>query len=307
MLLVSIAVIMLSMLATLLFSLDKPVDCPHVAVEKWARAPTDNIYIRHCGGDVIDVEDLKIIVFIDDSRYICSPEDVYSNLNKSFWELGDVITINTNDEWSVNLGSGDSVSLYLVDMDSKQVFRKVEVPVGGGCFSGWVCPGDVYETSPGSYSDIESIFQEERASPENNPENCTHYRIPKEGTKDDPVFTTWEEFVFFIDMNNKYDFILGEPISNVTLNVVYQTHDSSDLNIRLMVFDSYPPVGEWYCENATLPFYKDGWGTYTADLSDRINVTEDLEGLRVRIQASSTAAAASEKELNVDYMAISFT
>jgi FlaG/FlaF family flagellin (archaellin) len=289
-LLIGIVVIVVSMLGTMVFSLDRPVDSPHVAVEKWARAPTDTIYIRHCGGDAIDVDDLKIMVNINGSSYVYSQENVSGCLNKSFWELGDVITINTNDEWSVPLKKGDPVFLHLVDMDSKQVFRQVKVIPGGGSFGGWLPPAQMSD-SAGS-SNITDVIKE-------NDGNHTHYVVPQKNTSE--VAGTGEKFDFGINLAD-YDYRIGEPVSNVKLRLVYETHDNSFLYIQLWVFDAYPFPGQWYVKS---PMNESSSPViYVTNLSDRINTVEDIEGFKVRIEGVGNAA--SSKEINVDYIAVSF-
>jgi FlaG/FlaF family flagellin (archaellin) len=297
-LLTGIAVIMFSMLATMVFSLDGPVDSPHVAVETWARAPTDTISIRHCGGDVIDTDELKIIVSIEGSSYVYSQADLSECLNNSFWELGDVITINTNDKWSVSLTKGSPVYMYLVDTDSKQVFRRVTVIPGGGGSGGWLTPAWVIDDDlDGDNSNFTDILVEGDGS-------YTQYSVAKRNKTDPYSCDTNEEFLFDINMAD-YDYRLDEQVTNVKLKLVYKPHDNSFLGIRLNISDSYPLPGEWYIENGNLTDSND-WNTYVTDLSDRINTAEDVEGLRVRLEAVGNAADAAVKEINVDYIAVSF-
>jgi hypothetical protein len=295
-LLIGIVVIVFGMLATMVFSLDRPVDSPHVAVEKWARAPTDTIYIRHCGGDVIDVDDLKIMVYINGSSYVYSQADVSGCLNKNFWDLGDVITINTNDKWGVPLKKGYPVFLHLVDMGSKQVFRQVEVIPGGGSFGDWLPPARVDENS--GFSNITDVIKE-------NDSKSTTYIVPKKNKDTNFSFDTGEEFDFGINMAD-YDYRIGEPVSNVKLKIVYKTHDQSFLGIKLKIYDAYPSPGEWYYENETMSETNKNWVTYVTNISDHMNTTQDVEGLRVRLEAVGNAAIGAEKELNVDYIAVSF-
>lgn len=298
-LLIGIVVIVFGMLATMVFSLDRPLDIPHVAVEKWARAPTDTIYIRHCGGDVIDVDDLKIMVNINGSSYVYSQENVSGCLNKSLWDLGDVITINTNDKWGVPLKKGDPVFLHLVDMDSKQVFRQAKVIPGGGSFGAWLPPALIDDDS----SNITDVIKE-------NDLKSTTYLVPKKDKINPDSYETGEQFDFGINLVD-YDYRIGEPISNVKLRLVYRAHDNSFLGIRLMVYDAYPSPG-WYPENECMSFKNETTGSthdfliYVTDVSDRINTVEDVEGLKVRLEAVGNAADNAKKEINVDYVAVYF-
>lgn len=290
-LLASIAVIIAGMFSTMVFSLDRPVDSPHVAVEKWARAPTDIIYIRHCGGDVIDTDYMKIIASIDGSSYVYSPDDVFSNLNKSTWDVGDVITINVSDKWGASLTKGDPVYLSLVDMDSKQVFRQAKVIPGGGGSGGWLPPAQVDDSSgPLNSTDVMKEGDGKH----------TNYVVPQKNTPE--VNGTGEVFSFGINMAD-YDYRIDESVSNVTLRFVYSTHDSSFEYIELWIFDAYPSPGQWYMKSSLSETNKLP-KIYVMNLSDRINTVEDVEGLKVRIKGVGNAASA--KEINVDYMAIYF-
>ncbi|HEX2956437.1 MAG TPA: type IV pilin N-terminal domain-containing protein [Chitinispirillaceae bacterium] len=290
-LLTCIAVIVAGVFSTVVFSLDRPVDSPHVVVEKWARAPTDIIYIRHCGGDVVDTDELKIIASIDGSSYEYSPTNVSSSLNKSIWELGDTIAINASDKWGVSLTKGDPVYLHMVDTDSKQVFRKVKVIPGGGSSGGWIPPAQVYENSAGS-SNITDVIKEGDG-------NHTHYLVLKKNTPGEN--DTHELFTFGVNMAD-YDYRLGEPVSNVKLKIVYETHDNSFLYIRLKIFDAYP-LGEWYIEESQMN-ESSSPVVFERDLTSRINTIEDIERLKVKIEAVGNAASA--KEVNIDYIAVSF-
>jgi FlaG/FlaF family flagellin (archaellin) len=290
-LLASIAVIIAGMFSTMVFSLDRPVDSPHVAVEKWARAPTDIIYIRHCGGDVIDTDYMKIIASIDGSSYVYSPDDVFSNLNKSTWDVGDVITINVSDKWGASLTKGDPVYLSLVDMDSKQVFRQAKVIPGGGGSGGWLPPAKVSDSSgPLNTTDIMKEGDGKH----------TNYVVPQKNTPE--VNGTGEVFSFGINMAD-YDYRIDESVSNVTLRFVYSTHDSSFTYIKLWIFDAYPYPGQWYMKSSLSETNKSP-KSYVINLYDCINTVEDIEGLKVRIEGVGNAASA--KEINVDYMAIYF-
>ncbi|KKG08645.1 hypothetical protein EO92_18625 [Methanosarcina sp. 2.H.A.1B.4] len=296
-LLASIAVIIAGMFSTMVFSLDRPVDSPHVAVEKWARAPTDIIYIRHCGGDVIDSDYMKIIASIDGSSYVYSPDDVFSNLNKSTWDVGDVITINVSDKWGASLTKGDPVYLSLIDMDSKQVFRQAKVIPGGGGSGGWLPPAKVSDSS-GPLNTTDIMKEGDNIS--------TLYKVPKKNKNESYLYdSTGEIFDFGINMAD-YDYRIGEPISNVTLKIVYRAYDQSFLGIKLRIYDSYPSPGVWYYENETMVYDNKVWITYKTDISNRINTVEDVEGLRVKIEAVGNAADNANKEMNVDYVAVYF-
>ena len=109
-------------------SMDKPVDSTHLGVEEWVDAPSDIISLRHAGGEPIDTKDLKINVNIDGKTYVYSSSNISENLGgKSFWELSDVIEINTSKEWGVSVPDEDDLVVKLVDTDSREVLPKCRI------------------------------------------------------------------------------------------------------------------------------------------------------------------------------------
>ncbi len=109
-------------------SMDKPVDSTHLGVEEWVDAPSDIIYLRHAGGEPIDTKDLKINVNIDGKTYVYPSANISANLGgKSFWELSDVIEINTSKEWGVSVPDEDDLVVKLVDTESREVLPKCRI------------------------------------------------------------------------------------------------------------------------------------------------------------------------------------
>jgi FlaG/FlaF family flagellin (archaellin) len=108
--------------------MDKPVDSTHLGVEEWVDAPSDIIYLRHAGGEPIDTKDLKINVNIDGKTYVYPSANISANLGgKSFWELADVIEINTSKEWGVSVPDEDDLVVKLVDTESREVLPKCRI------------------------------------------------------------------------------------------------------------------------------------------------------------------------------------
>ncbi|AKB17022.1 MULTISPECIES: type IV pilin N-terminal domain-containing protein [unclassified Methanosarcina] len=128
MLMTTIAVLILGAIAASILSYGGPADVPHTQVKGWMGAPTDTIYLEHCGGEFIDTESLEIAVNIDGNRHTYSSSQIYVNLgNRSIWELGDKIEINTLGEWGVNINEEDEINVYLIDTPSKEVIHNLQL------------------------------------------------------------------------------------------------------------------------------------------------------------------------------------
>ncbi|MEM2925429.1 MAG: type IV pilin N-terminal domain-containing protein [Methanocellales archaeon] len=89
-LMTSIAVVAFSIVAAFVFSYPINEDTPHVEVQAWAKAPS-TIYLKHVGGDPVDVKNLRIVICINGSISIWNS----SRSSFSTWFLGDIIKINT--------------------------------------------------------------------------------------------------------------------------------------------------------------------------------------------------------------------
>jgi len=127
-LMTTIAVVLLSSIAVSIFSYGGPADVPHTQVKGWMDAPTDTIYLDHCGGEFIDTESLEIVVNINGSQHNYSSSQIYTNLgNRSIWELGDEIEINTSGEWNIDINEGDDINVYLIDTPSKEVIHNLQL------------------------------------------------------------------------------------------------------------------------------------------------------------------------------------
>ena len=127
-LMTTIAVLLLSSIAVFIFSYEGPANVPRTQVKEWMDTQTDTIYLEHSGGEFIETESLEIVANINDNRYTYSSPQIYANLgNRSTWELGDTIEIDTKAEWGVDIVEGDEVNVYLIDTPSKEVIQKLQL------------------------------------------------------------------------------------------------------------------------------------------------------------------------------------
>ena len=79
--------------AFVLSSLDEP-DNVRVDIDHWVDNETDTLYFRHSGGEIVDVEDLELVVYVNGSYETLTSSQF--NYDSDEWALGDVIEINTS-------------------------------------------------------------------------------------------------------------------------------------------------------------------------------------------------------------------
>ena len=111
---ITIAVVAFGLLAVIVLSYRGPADIPHADIEGWVNAGTDTVYFRHGGGELIDVEDLKIMLNLNGTSVELSPADLALIYGKPGWGLGDTIEIDTLDEWGITIGEDDYVGATIV-------------------------------------------------------------------------------------------------------------------------------------------------------------------------------------------------
>lgn len=126
-LLTSIAVILVSSIAIFISTYDGAANVPHTQVREWMNAGTDTIYLEHSGGEFLETEAFEIVVNINEQKYIYSSASIYSNLNRSNWQLGDRIEINTSREWGVDIKDEDEIKVFLIDTPSKRIIQYLTV------------------------------------------------------------------------------------------------------------------------------------------------------------------------------------
>lgn len=128
-LLTGIVVLMIGAMGLFIFSNSQtPSDTPHSDIDCWINTSNDTLYIRHCGGDYIDVGDLDIIVTINGDKRTDTSENISTALGgKNSWKMGDIIEIDTSGIWGIQVNKGDSVEVYIVNKVSKNIIQKISL------------------------------------------------------------------------------------------------------------------------------------------------------------------------------------
>jgi FlaG/FlaF family flagellin (archaellin) len=320
-LLVGIVVIMLSVLGVSVFAQDGPDDVPHTNVQEIMDTSTDTIYLKHNGGEPISTEDAEIIVNINGRKYEYNSSQIYENLgNSSVWKIGDTIEINTMSTWTVNLQNNDRVELFLVDTPSNELIQKSRLTTrfqNEPKFTITLTPmGEITDTSSSAKDESKKGYgkkwQSRIPDGESNPNkeiqkdkenrNCTTYYPPLEGEINTSIY---QEFDFGIKPT-AYGIRPGDTFVNVTLIIVYYTHDASYSNFKLKFYDTDEHGhGEWVYYKEDLPEHNSIFEPEFINLTDYIYTPTDLANFKVRIEAvRDDNQANSEKEIMIDYMGL---
>lgn len=295
-LLIGIVVIMLSVEGAFVFSRGAPDDFPHASLQEWMDTSEDTIYLKHCSGEAISVDELEIVANINGKRYLYDSPEIYENLgNKSHWDLGDVLVINARSEWGLDLKDYDQIDFYIVDTPTKELIQKVRLTTDFRKTPyeiGWITPiGSANDTSEGGSATLADVQKE-------NDSVFTKYMAPqKVGTDTDPAI--YQEFDFGVNPC-MYGYRPGDSLTNVILKIVYRTNDNSHLKIILKFYDT--DVDSWEHSEQTVE-EKNHFNTTYINLTQYVNTTEDLANFKVRLEGVTNAASGT-KEINIDYLGL---
>ena len=308
-LMIGIIVLSFSTIALTVFSDGGAVDPPHTPrTDLLEEIDTGNnkLYITHCGGEAIDLDEIKIIVVADGQQYEFSKsdfEDPEGNEPDDIFTLGDCIVIN--DE---NIKRGVYIDMLLVHTPSQQVLQRTALQRVPGKIPDWITPypyGSVYDSTSG-WSSMELVSE------------IDGHSISTAVT--DSGWTS-QTYSFGVDADE-----MGIPnFSKIQLKIIYETGDSSFEDLKLEV-SSF--------EDLKLEISTDGYNWQQiaskkeGNLKEHHNFevceaenkiytlydptkniayiknTDELEKLMVRFSVRGNAAAESGKEFSVDYVGI---
>lgn len=123
----------LTTVALFVFSRSAPAYIPHVDVQQRVDGASDILYLKHSGGEAVDTRNMLLIVSVDGQKKVLSDTEISGYLGKSYWEAGDVLSIDMYDKWGLRLDSDDCVEVFLVDVGSKKLIQRGSMPMEGLC------------------------------------------------------------------------------------------------------------------------------------------------------------------------------
>ncbi|MCD4704229.1 MAG: type IV pilin, partial [Methanosarcinaceae archaeon] len=140
-LMTALVVVAFSVIAMFVLSYEGPADPPHIDTTSWVDVESDNIYFRHSGGDPIDPDNMRIFINLNGTVFRLSPDDVQNMYSLDTWQLGDIISVNTLQQWGRAISEDSFVSANIVHTSSSSV-------IAGGILLGEEFSGGGYVTSP---------------------------------------------------------------------------------------------------------------------------------------------------------------
>lgn len=294
-LLIGIMVIMLSFEGAFIFARSGPDNLPHASLQEWMDTSEDKIYLRHCTGEPIKIEEMEIAASVNGKRYVSSKAYTGAGSN-GYWELGEELEINTSSEWGLDIKDYDEVDLYLIDTPTKELIQKSRLTTDfrkAPYLAGWITPSGGVEDTSGGAATLADVQRQ-------NDTLWTKYMTPtKDGTETNPAI--YQEFDYGVNPC-MYGFRPGDSLTNVTLKIVYRTNDNSLLKIQLRFYD-VDSASNWFYREITLP-EKNAFTAMYIPLTEYINTTEDLANFTVRLEAVTNANEESGKEVNIDYLGL---
>jgi hypothetical protein len=303
-LLTGVVIIMLSTLGVYVFAMESPDDVPHTRLQAWTNNSENKIYLKQTGGEFLITKDCEILLNSNGKKYDYSSEKIFRGLgNESVWGLGEVLTIDTDSEWGLNIKSDDEIELFLVDSPSKQpiqVFKLTKEDQVRPSLKIWITPkGNITDTS-GGYGELRQVQKNDSVTPEDVLSNmndkdrpCTVYHPSLNHLNS----SEYQEFEF--DINPlEYGVDPDYTFSNVTLKIIYHSHDVATKQIKMEI---YTESRGWEYLAEDLPPQTSTFTAEDYNLTDYIHNAEELMSFRIRIEAWATN---DQKNIYIDYMAL---
>ena len=122
-LLTAIAVIAFSVIAVSVFSYADPQEQVHADIQGWVDVSSDTVYLRHTGGERVDITKTRVLLDINGTRRELSSNELEQIKGSDIWDLGETIKINTSELWSESIGEDDNVALIMLTTDSNLVIK----------------------------------------------------------------------------------------------------------------------------------------------------------------------------------------
>lgn len=323
-LMMSIVVIAFSTIGATVFSdggAVKPEHTPNTDLRENIKYVEDDVYaiqIVHSGGEAIDLKAIEIILNVNGEQLlpyntsnfeVQNPDGTFRIKNSdgtfkvdnpdgpdyinNVFSLGDSIVIYTTEDTitvtgeEIDLKRWDDIDMFFIDEPSQQVIQRAVLQKGSGEFPDWITPypyGSVYD-------------------------NSTNEQLPTELVDgiDDELYTNssikqqeWvsENYTFGIA---EYDLGTSDSLKNVSLMVVYNSHDDSLENMTLSVYNGSAWTMIAYNMDEK-PREDDDPVIY--NITEWVKNTTELEKLIVSFSAIGHASDTSSKIDWVDFVGI---
>jgi len=122
-LMTAIAVLAFSVIAVFVLSYAGSPEKVHADIQGWVDADTNTIYLRHAGGQTIDIPDTRIMLNVNGTMRELSPTEVLILKGSSIWQLGEVVSINVSSLWGDSITPGDHISTTILSVSTNMVIK----------------------------------------------------------------------------------------------------------------------------------------------------------------------------------------
>jgi PKD repeat protein len=122
-LMTAIAVLAFSVIAVFVFSYVGADEGVHVNIGGWVDVDSDTIYIRHTGGEQVDLSKVQVILNLNGTRLDIFPLQLVQLFGDDSWHLGETIMIETDALWNTSINEDDYVGIILLQTGSNIVIK----------------------------------------------------------------------------------------------------------------------------------------------------------------------------------------
>lgn len=123
MLMTGIAVLACAIIAVFVFSYAQSQESVYADIQGWVNEDSDTVYLRHAGGQAVDISGTLIILDVNGTRRELSSSNLVNLKGSSIWQLGEVISINVSGLWGDSINSDSYISTTILDVNTNMVIN----------------------------------------------------------------------------------------------------------------------------------------------------------------------------------------
>ncbi len=286
-LMTAIAVFAFAMLAVVLLSY-QGTTMPHVDIDSWVDVDDDIINVRHSGGDMVETGNIQIILNLNGTQRVLTPNNVSTIFGMTTWRLGDIIAINTSQMWNIKINSSDYLyatvvhtghdiilqsGMLLGDESVVAVPSSTPVPTSAptpvplpAVFNATINATNASDTSgPGGSATVAQVLTDGDGL-------FTVYNIPNQGTVDEDVF-------------QQFNFTPTPPLTYPPTKVLIWINHSEEKFAKQIKLEVWEEDASVWRDTPPISISIDSWTLDEVNVSTIINTQNDINNLKVRYLA----------------------
>ena len=295
---ISIVVLAFSGIVLTVFSEEaiKPVHTLHTDLQENINTSTGAVQIFHIGGNTIDLDELKVVLFVNGNKNefngsdtcvtVLHPDGSVEPKHRIFM-FGDCMEIDTTGK--ITLPTDTPIEIFVVHTPSRQIIQNIVLQKNSSELPYWITPYPYGSICDKSGSKNETFLPTELVG-------CIGDGLVTDCHME-KGFESYEIFNFGME---EYEFNIKDPLTTVLLKVVYSSHDNSQKDMKLEINVG----GSDWIDVASIkgPKQKD---PDTYDITSYVNTVAKLDKLTVRFSANGNAAS-KNKDVWFDFVGVHF-